>query len=173
MNKIMSRLQICNRLCPFFWTLDVVQCIQKQKAEQKTEDYYIKNIFVTITGQNHYLGMKPYKVGRIVKLVKDIDNEYDEDAIAVKLPYIDEIGYVANSTHTVFQGTYSASRLYDKIGDTALAEVMFITHSSVIARVLSKEEAREAKKKQAVSFDEVEDDKTDDAVTSADDCLAF
>ena len=133
----------------------------------------MKNIFVTITGQNHYLGMKPYKVGRIVKLVKDKDNEYDEDAIAVKLPYIDEIGYVANSTHTVFQGTYSASRLYDKIGDTALAEVMIITHSSVIARVLSKEEEREVKKKQSLCFEENEDNKIDDASVSADDELAF
>ena len=61
----------------------------------------MKNIFVTITGQNHYLGMKPYKIGRIVKLVKDKDNEYDEDAIAVVLPFIDVIGYVANSTNTV------------------------------------------------------------------------
>lgn len=133
----------------------------------------MKNIFVTITGQNHYLGMKPYKVGRIVKLVKDKDNEYDEDAIAVKLPYIDEIGYVANSTHSVFQGTYSASRLYDKIGDMALAEVMIITHSSVIARVLSKEEEREVKKKQSLCFEESEDNKIDDASVSADDELAF
>ncbi len=133
----------------------------------------MKNIFVTITGQNHYLGMKPYKVGRIVKLVKDKENEYDEDAIAVKLPYIDTIGYVANSTSTVFQGTYSASRLYDKIGDTALAEVMIISHSSVIARVLSKEEEREAKKKQSLCFEEGEDDKIEDASVSADDELAF
>ncbi len=133
----------------------------------------MKNIFVTITGQNHYLGMKPYKVGRIVKLVKDVDNEYDEDAIAVKLPYIDTIGYVANSTSTVFQGTYSASRLYDKIGDTALAEVMFITHSSVIARVLSKEEAREAKKKLSLCSENVEDNEADDADISSDEDLAF
>ena len=106
----------------------------------------MKNIFVTITGQNHYLGMKPYKIGRIVKLVKDKDNEYDEDAIAVVLPFIDVIGYIANSTNTVFQGTYSAGRLYDKIGDSAFAEVMFITHSSVIARVLTEDEELEFKK---------------------------
>ena len=49
----------------------------------------MKNIFITITGQNHYLGLKPYKVGRIVKIVKDIDNEYDEEAIRVELPFID------------------------------------------------------------------------------------
>lgn len=101
----------------------------------------MKNIFITITGQNHYLGLKPYKIGRIVKLVKDIDNDYDEDAIRVELPFIDTIGYVANSVNTVFAGTHSAGKLYDKIGDYAYAEIMFITHSSVIARVLMPEEA--------------------------------
>lgn len=100
----------------------------------------MEQIFVTITGQNHYLGMKPYKVGRIVKLQKEPDNEYDETAIAVLLPYIDKVGFVANSTNTVFAGTYSAGRLYDRIGDCAYAQVMFITHSSIIARVLSEEE---------------------------------
>ena len=101
----------------------------------------MKNIFITITGQNHYLGLKPYKIGRIVKLVKDIDNDYDEDAIRVELPFIDTIGYVANSVNTVFAGTHSAGKLYDKIGDYAYAEIMFITHSSVIARVLMPDEA--------------------------------
>ena len=100
----------------------------------------MKNIFITITGQNHYLGMKPYKVGRIVKLVKDVDNEYDDDAIRVELPFIDTIGYVANSVNTVFAGTCSAGRIYDKIDEYAYARVMFITHSSVIALVLSPEE---------------------------------
>lgn len=113
----------------------------------------MKNIFVTITGQNHYLGMKPYKVGRIVKLVKDVDNEYDEDAIAVVLPFIDVIGYVANSTNTVFQGTYSAGRLYDKIGDSVFAEAMIITHSSVIARVLTEDEELEFKKANGIEED--------------------
>ena len=99
----------------------------------------MKNIFITITGQNHYLGMKPFKVGRIVKIVKDVENQHDEEAIRVELPFIDTIGYVANSTNTVFAGTYSAGRLYEKIGEYAYAQVMFITHSSVIALVLPPE----------------------------------
>ena len=96
----------------------------------------MSEIYITITGQNHYLGMKPYKVGRRVRLVKDKDNEYDSEAILVELPYIDTIGYVANSTHTVYDGTQSAGRMYDRIGDVACAEVMFITHSGVIAKVV-------------------------------------
>ena len=104
----------------------------------------MKNIFITITGHKQYLGLKPYRVGRIVKIVKDVDNQYDEDAIRVELPFIDTIGYVANSVNTVFAGTCSAGKLYDKIDDYAYAQVMFITHSSVIALVLSPEEVEKA-----------------------------
>ncbi len=100
----------------------------------------MENIFITITGVNHYFGMKPFKVGKIFKIVKDDDNDYDEEAIRAELPMIDTIGYVANSTNTVYAGTISAGRLYDKIDDYAYAQTMFITHSSVIALVLPPEE---------------------------------
>lgn len=103
----------------------------------------MENYFVTITGMSHYLGMNPYKVNRLVKLVKEPDNPHDPEAIRVELPFIDTIGYVANSVNTVFAGTYSAGRLYDKLEDYAYAQVMFITHSSVIAIVLQKEEVEE------------------------------
>lgn len=96
----------------------------------------MENIFITITGHQSFLGLKPYKVGRVVKLVKEHDNENDEDAIRVELPFIDTIGYVANSTNTVYKGTHSAGRLYDKIGEEAFAQIMFVTHSSAIALIL-------------------------------------
>ena len=54
-----------------------------------------------------------------VKLVKEPDNEYDKEAIKVEMPGIGHIGYVANSPYTVVGESYSAGRLYDKIGDTA------------------------------------------------------
>ena len=84
--------------------------------------------------------MKPFKVGKIFRIVKDDDNDYDEEAIRAELPMIDTIGYVANSANTVFAGTVSAGRLYDKIDDYAYAQTMFITHSSVIALVLLPDE---------------------------------
>ena len=99
----------------------------------------MENIFITITGVNHYFGMKPFKVGKIFKIVKDDDNDHDEEAIRAELPMIDTIGYVANSTSTVYAGTISAGRLYDKIDGYAYAQTMFITHSSVIALVLPPE----------------------------------
>jgi len=110
----------------------------------------MENYFVTITGMNHYLGMNPYKINRLVKLVKEPDNPHDPEAIRVELPFIDTIGYVANSVGTVFAGTCSAGRLYDKFEDYAYAQVMFITHSSVIAIVVPKEEVE---KKDAPDMD--------------------
>lgn len=99
--------------------------------------------FVTITGLNHYYGKKPFEIGRIIKLVKEPDNEYDKEAIAAFLPFIDKIGYVANSTNTVYDGTISAGRLYDKIEDYAYGKIMFVTHSSAIVLVLDKEDVEE------------------------------
>ena len=101
----------------------------------------MENIFITITGINHYFGKKPFEIGRILKLIKEPDDPYDNEAIGVYLPFIDKIGNVANSVNTVFAGTQSAGRIWDKIGDSALAKVMFVTHSSVIAIVLPPEEA--------------------------------
>ncbi len=110
-----------------------------------------KTYFVTITGLNHYYGKKPFEIGRIIKLIKEPDNEYDKEAILAFLPFIEKIGYVANSTNTVYDGTISAGRLYDKIEDYAYGRVMFVTHSSAIVLVLDKEDVEE------------EDDETDDA----------
>ena len=101
----------------------------------------METMFVTITGANHYYGLKPFKVGGILKLVKDKHNEFDGDAIEVIMPYIDTVGYVANSPNTTFKGTFSAGRIYDSFGDYCYARVMFITHSSVIALVLPDEVA--------------------------------
>ena len=96
--------------------------------------------FITITGLNHYYGKKPFEIGRVFKIIKEPDNDYDDEAICAFLPFIEKIGYVANSTNTVYQGTVSAGRLYDKIEDYAYARTMFITHSSVIALVLDKDD---------------------------------
>lgn len=102
--------------------------------------------YVTITGINHYYGKKPFEIGRIIKLVKEPENEYDDEAISANLPFIDKIGYVANSTNTVYDGTISAGRLYDKISDYTYGKIMFITHTSAIALVLNKEDVENENK---------------------------
>lgn len=99
-----------------------------------------KSIYITITGGNNYFGKAPFKPGRVFKLEKEPDNLHDDEAVKVSHPFIGTVGYVANSIHTVYEGTHSAGRLYDKIGDTAYIKIMFITHSSAIARVLDDDE---------------------------------
>ncbi len=99
--------------------------------------------FITITGLEHYYGKKPFEIGRIFKIVKEPDNEHDHEAIAVLLPHVNKVGYVANSPNTVYKGTLSAGRLYDKIDSYAYAQILFITHSSCIAIVLEKDEVEE------------------------------
>ena len=79
------------------------------------------SVLVTIAGLAHYYGTKPFKVGAVIKLKKEYDNKYDDEAIRAQLPYIGTVGYVANSTYTVYSGTYSAGRLYDKIEKTRTA----------------------------------------------------
>ena len=44
-----------------------------------------KNYFITNTGTKHYYGMKPFEIGRIFKLVKEPENEYDSGMVK-KLP---------------------------------------------------------------------------------------
>ena len=100
----------------------------------------MENAFITITGINSYYGKAPFKIDRVLRIVKEPDNRHDAEAIRVELPFIDTVGYVANSVGTVYAGTESAGKLYDKIGEYAYAQVMFVTHSSVIALVLSPEE---------------------------------
>ena len=119
----------------------------------------MSTMFVTITGINHYYGVKPFEIGRVVRLVKEPENGHDDDAIRVELPFIETVGYVANSTNTVYRGTYSAGRIYDKIEDAAFAEVAFITHSSVIAAVLDPEDVEKMKSKQCeMPMNDTDDD---------------
>lgn len=102
-----------------------------------------EQIYITITGGNNYFGKAPFKPERIFKLEKEPDNLHDFEAIKVSHELIGTVGYVANSVHTVYEGTYSAGRLYDKIDKVAYAQVMFVTHSSVIARLLPDKEIPE------------------------------
>ena len=99
-----------------------------------------EKMYVTICGISHYYGKTPFEVGGEIFLVKDEDNDFDSEAIAAALPYIGIIGYVANSKDTVYRGTMSAGRLYDKIKYKACAKVLFVTHSSVIAEIIQEKQ---------------------------------
>lgn len=96
-------------------------------------------VFITITGTSHYLGDDFLKKGTRVTLIKDPDNKYDHEAIRVEMEGLGKIGYVANSTYTVLGESFSAGRLYDKIGDKAVAKVKYILPKGVICSVREKD----------------------------------
>ena len=78
-------------------------------------------IWFTIAGTSHYLGLE-----------KEPDNKVDKEAIKVMMKGLGQIGYVANSPYTVVGESWSAGRLYDKIGDTAKGRVFLVTEKGVL-----------------------------------------
>ena len=92
-------------------------------------------IYFTITGTNHFFGKDFLEKDMKVRLVKDPDNEYDREAIKVELEGLGQIGHVANSPYTVCGESYSAGRLYDKIGDTAEGTVLFVLNNGVLCYI--------------------------------------
>ncbi len=100
----------------------------------------MKSIYVAVVGLNNYFGAKIFKPGQILRLIKDYDNDYDAEAIVAVLEPIGKVGYVANSTHTVPMGCWSAGRLYDTFETVAFAVVRFVTKETVIAEILENVE---------------------------------
>ena len=103
-------------------------------------------IWFTLTGTNHYLGDDFLEKGIKVRLEKEPDNKYDREAIKVMMKGLGKIGYVANSPWTVIGESWSAGRLYDKIGDTAKGKVVMVMDKGVLCRLEIKKEGPEPEK---------------------------
>ena len=95
----------------------------------------MSSAYITVTGLNHYFGAEFLEPKMTVRLVKDPDNEYDSEAIRVEMDGLGKIGYVANSPYTVLGESYSAGRIYDRIGDTATATVQSVLPKGVLCKV--------------------------------------
>ena len=78
----------------------------------------------TITGTKFHDNSKKLYPGAPLKLLKEPDNEFDNDAIGVYFGD-EKVGYVANSDYTKYELTASASELQDKIPDSIQAEYLF------------------------------------------------
>ena len=89
-------------------------------------------IFFTIAGACHYQGCDFMEKGMKVRLEKEPDNKYDREAIKVMMKGFGHVGYVANSPYTVVGESWSAGRLYDRIGDTAAGKVYHVTDKGVL-----------------------------------------
>lgn len=96
----------------------------------------MKDKYITIVGMNHYYGFAPFKVGKKIKCVKDKDNIYDADAIKAVIKDIGTVGYVSNTPYTTALGTMNASKLYSKVKKKFVVQVMFITNSKIICKVI-------------------------------------
>ncbi|WP_102400826.1 HIRAN domain-containing protein [Haloimpatiens massiliensis] len=91
--------------------------------------------YITIVGCEHYFGDKILRVGQIVNLIKDYENEYDDEAIKVEISSIGKVGYVANSPYTVARGCKSAGRIYDSFEEKITASIKFIVKGVAIAEI--------------------------------------
>ena len=92
-------------------------------------------VYITITGTYFYHGHDFIEKGMMLRLEKEKDCKVDNESVAVLLDGIGKIGNVANSVRTVVGQSYSAGRLYDKIGDTAMAEVVYILPEAVLCTI--------------------------------------
>ncbi len=95
-------------------------------------------IWFTLTGTNHYYGHDFLEKGTKIRLEKEPDNRHDHEAIKVLMDGVGHIGYVANSPYTVIGDSFSAGRLYDRIGDTAKGKVKLITDRGILCTLKVK-----------------------------------
>ena len=97
---------------------------KKFQSNLETLKQYDKSELFTITGRKFYRNNINLTSGLPLKLVKEPDNEFDKDAIAVYAQN-EKIGYVANNEYTKYKLTSSASELQDKIEDDAQGNYLF------------------------------------------------
>lgn len=92
-------------------------------------------ILITVVGIVKYFGNKPFETGKKVHLIKEPNNKFDTNAIAIYCDDFGKCGYVANSYETLKQGTFSADILCGGIGDGCLAEVLWADKSFIICKL--------------------------------------
>lgn len=109
--------------------------IDEIAAQRLEKGEVMKKIYFTITGTNYRYGHDYLKPGMKVKLEKEPDNQYDAEAIRVMMKGLGQIGYVANSAYTVKGESWSAGRIYDRIGKKAVGTVKIILPDGVLCKL--------------------------------------
>lgn len=112
----------------YLWLRDSINFyIDYEKKFQRNLEVlkkYDKSELFTITGMHFYPNDVVLKPDMPLKLVREPDNEFDKDAIAV-YAQDEKIGYVANKDYTKYELTSSASQLQDKIDDDTQGSYLF------------------------------------------------
>ncbi len=98
-----------------------------------------QEIRLTVVGIYKYKGRFPFSAGRQLICSKEPDNRFDKKAIKVLDVGNTKVGYIANSSSTVLEGTLSASQVYDFIGDYSVIEVVSSTEYNVICKVVEQD----------------------------------
>ena len=97
---------------------------RKYQANLEALKGYDRSELFTITGRHFCKSDVALTSGMPLRLVREPENEFDRDAIAVYAEG-EKIGYVANKDYTCFELTSSASGLKDKIEGNAQGEYLF------------------------------------------------
>lgn len=92
-----------------------------------------ETLFITITHISQYAGYEAFRPGMELRLKKEHDNPYDDEAVAVYKQTGEKYGYVANCTHTVCRGTHSAGYMAHYFREEAMCTVRFVSEEFAIA----------------------------------------
>lgn len=105
---------------------------------------------ITIAGLPFFHGRQPFDGNKYIILRKDPSNPHDTEAILAETALWGIVGYVASHPAVRLTGTYSAGRIYDRIGRRAIAKVRFISDEQVVCSIIRGKKA----KKLLARFDE-------------------
>ncbi len=100
----------------------------------------------TVAGYYFYDGITPFEENKYLKLIKEPDNDYDNEAIRIEDFSGKKVGYVANSTNTVIEKTMSGGRIYDKFDEISYCKVEEVNSYGIICEVVDKKEVRKRSK---------------------------
>ncbi len=89
-------------------------------------------IYITLNHFDDYIGYEAVRPGMRLKLIKDHNNPYDDEAVMVRTERGEKCGYVANSVHSVCRGTYSAGHIYESFGEETFCTVKFVCEDLAI-----------------------------------------
>ncbi len=94
--------------------------------------------FITVTHLDDYNAAGFCNPGTTL-ILKKVQNEYDDEAIAVFSEKRSKYGYVANSSSTVARGTHSAGYIYRDFDQECACIIRFRLDDTAIAELIKEE----------------------------------